>query len=319
MKKIKWGIISTGNIARSICADFVHVSNGEIHAVASRSLDTAASFAKHFGIERYYDSYEALYRDPEIDAIYIGTPHNFHRENATAAMMAGKAVLCEKPITTNENELRQLIETAKNTNTYLMEAMWTYFLPAIIQAKSWLDSGEIGELKHIRADFAFLADPQTNLRLFDPKLAGGALLDIGIYPIALSCLAMPQLPISICASSKKASTGVDSEESMVFEYLNGTTANLMASFLFDMPNDAYFIGTKGYISIPEFFMAKECFLYKNKQIAGHFVDDKPTVGYSYELEAVNNDLLAGKKQSEIMPWSVSIMLQKIMDIVKQKF
>ncbi len=319
MKKIKWGILGTGNIANSFSKDFLYVENGEIHAVASRSLEKAVEFSKKYRISKAYGSYEELYKDSEIDVIYIATPHNLHVEIASEAMKYGKAVLCEKPIAINANEFRQLLEVAQSTGMYLMEAMWTYFLPPILQAKRWVDEGKIGKLMYLKADFGFKADMLKEVRLFDPEQAGGALLDIGIYPIALASLFYNQLPIKITVNSTMAGSGVDTAETIILEYLYGGCANLSASFLVDMPNEALIIGDNGYIRIPNFFMAKECFLYKNKIQEDYFSDKSKCVGYNYEIEAVNRDILSGKKQSDIMQWSKSMMIQEIMDRVKAKF
>jgi predicted dehydrogenase len=319
MKKIKWGILGTGNIANSFARDFIYVQNGVIHAVASRSIQKSKEFADRHGIITAYGSYEDLFRDTEITVIYIATPHHLHLKNASEAMKNGKAVLCEKPITINTNEFHQLIDVAKSTGMYLMEAMWTYFLPPILKAKSWVDEGKIGNPVYVKADFGFKADEEKNLRLFDPAMAGGALLDIGIYPIALACLFYNQLPKNISVISNKTNTGVDSSETIFMEYLHGGFANLSASFLYDMPNEALLIGDEGYIRIPDFFMAKKCFLYKDNIQVDHFSEKSKCVGYNYEIEAVNHDLRASKRQSDIMPWSSSLMLQEIMDIVKTKF
>ena len=319
MKKIKWGIISTGNIANSFARDFKYVQNGEIHAVASRSKEKAREFAVRYGINNAYGSYEDLFLDKEIDAVYVATPHNFHLDNAAKAMKSGKAVLCEKPITINSQELSQLMDIAKSTNMYLMEAMWMYFLPAIKKAKSWIDEGKIGKVDYVKADFGFKANAEKELRLFDPELAGGALLDIGIYPIALSCLVYNQLPKKISVSSKKKDSGVDMTETMILEYASGETASLSVTLLYDMPNEALIVGDEGYISIPDFFKAKECFLYKGKVVVDHFTDQSECVGYTYEVESVNRDLLEGKMQSDLMPLSASMMLQEIMDNIKTKF
>lgn len=319
MKKIRWGIISTGNIANSFAKDFKYVTAGKLQAVASRSLDKADEFAKRYSIPKAYGSYEELYEDKELDAIYVATPHNFHLINATDALRAGKAVLCEKPITLNPEECGQLIDVAESTGNYLMEAMWTYFLPPILKAQHWINEGKIGKVQYIMADFGFRGDPETMARLYAPEYGGGALLDIGIYPIALASLIYKKSPVNVSVFHKKTNTGVDSEETMIFEYSSGEVANLSASILYDMANEAIIIGDEGYIRIPEFFVAKECFLYKNEELKDHFVDERESVGYNFETDAVNQDLLMGKKQSDIVPLSASLELQKLMALVKRAF
>lgn len=319
MKKISWGIVSTGNIANSFAKDFKYVHTGELHAVASRTLEKADEFAGKHRIQKSYGSYKELYEDREIDAIYVATPHNFHFKNASDALRAGKAVLCEKPITINTDECRQLIEIARTTGNYLMEAIWTYFLPPILKVQKWIDEGRIGNVQYIKADFGFKGNIEREARLYDPEYAGGALLDIGIYPIAIAWLIYKKSPEKISVFSKKTETGVDSEETMIFEYSNGEVANLAASILYEMPNEAIIIGDKGYISIPDFFVAKECFLYKNEELQDHFIDRRESVGYDFEIEAVNQDLRNGKTQSDIVSLSTSMELQKQMALVKSNF
>jgi dihydrodiol dehydrogenase / D-xylose 1-dehydrogenase (NADP) len=200
-----------------------------------------------------------------------------------------------------------------------MEAMWTYFLPAVVEVQKWIEDGLIGKVKYIKADFGFKANVETAARLFDYKNAGGALLDIGIYPIALAWLIYKQLPKKVSVISKKADTGVDAEETMIFEYPDGELANLGASIVYHMPNEAVIIGDQGYIRIPDFFMAKECFLYKNGELKNQFADPSKCVGYNYEVDAVNMDLLEGNKESAVVPLVTSLKLQYLMSTVKKLF
>jgi len=319
MRTINWGIIGTGNIARSFATDFKYTSGGKIVAAASRSLEKAREFCGDFQIETAYGSYEELYSDKNVDVVYVATPHHLHYINSKDAMMAGKAVLCEKPISISPAELESLWKIAEQSGQYLMEAMWTYFLPPITKAKEWTREGKIGTIKNIKADFAFKAEYDPMDRLFNPEFAGGALLDIGIYPIAFVWYIVDQFPKNITAISNMTETGVDMEETMIFEYEDQMIANLTASFAYDPPNNAIIAGTDGYILIPDFFMAKECFLYKGGKLVEHFKDDRQAVGYNYEIEAVNRDLAQGLKESEIMPLETSLRLQELMEAVKQKF
>jgi len=319
MRKIRWGILGTGNIANSFAKDFKFVSHGVIDAVASRSINKAKAFAEKYQIKKAYDNYENLLHDAEIDVVYIATPHNFHFQNASDSLNAGKAVVCEKPITINAHECRQLIQLANSSGQYLMEAMWTYFLPAISKAMHWVEDGQIGEIRSIKADFGFKANKETEKRLFLPEFAGGALLDIGIYPLALATLICKSTPMKITVFSKKLDTGVDGEETVILEYPDGVLANVSASITYAMSNEALIIGEKGYIRIPDFFMAKECFLIHKNQVKEHFVDSNKCVGYSYEIDAVNLDILAGNNQSAIMPLSSSLLIQQIIEKVKRSF
>lgn len=319
MKKIRWGIIGTGNIAHSLARDFSFVKHGMLSAVASRSENNAKKFADEFNIPITFGSYHELYNSQDIDAVYIATPHNFHFQNSSDALRAGKAVMCEKPISIDPEECRKLIEVARSTGTYLMEAMWTYFLPPILKAQKWITEGRIGKVKYVKADFGFKANVDKESRLFDPESAGGALLDIGIYPIALISLILNDFPENVSVFHKKTATGVDAEETMIFEYSDGVLANLSASILYKLPNEALIIGDEGYIRIPDFFMAKECFLYKEDEIKDRFSDQSKCVGYNYEIDAVNMDLIEGKKESAVVPLEMSLKIQELMSMVKKKF
>ncbi len=319
MKEINWGIIGLGNIARSFANDFKYTKGGRLLGAASRSLEKSQRFCAEYEIPKAYGSYTELINDKEIDALYIATPHNLHFELSLQAIRAGKAILCEKPITTSENDLLILQKEAQSHKTYLMEAMWTYFLPPILKVQKWIQEGRIGNLKYIRADFAFKAEYNPESRLFSPELAGGALLDIGIYPIALSLLLTGSEPDGMHVFSTKAGTGVDMEETMVFEYTDGIKANLYASLENRSPFDALIVGTEGYIKIPDFFKSKECALFKEESLIEKYTDDRKSIGYNYEIDAVHQDLQIGAIESTIMPLGTSLQLQRIMEEVRSKF
>ncbi|MEH0157424.1 Gfo/Idh/MocA family oxidoreductase [Limibacter armeniacum] len=317
-QKIKWGIIGPGKIASAFANDFKYAGYCALHAIASRDDEKAKTFAEEFGAAKAYGSYEALYADPEVEAVYIATPHNFHFECAKAALEAGKAVLCEKPITINPSELHSLIETAKANDTYLMEGMWTYFLPAIQKAQQWVAEGRIGEVRHIKADFGFKVPFDPHSRLFNPNLAGGTILDIGIYNIAMATLFFHSKPTSMQVMAQKAPTGVDSDVNMLFEYPNGRKADLHTSFNYMLPNFAHIIGENGFISIPNFWQADACTLHLEGGIE-KFEAKRQGFGFSYQIEAVSKDLLEGKKMSDTVPHSVSMLFQEVMEEVVSHF
>ena len=309
MKKIRWGIISTGRIADWFVRDFHLVADAELAAVASRSDTTAREFASRHGIPRAYGSYEALFEDPGIDVIYLGTPHTSHLGNATAALKAGKAVLCEKPLTINPAECERLIARAIAADRYLMEAMWTFFLPAIRRAQEWVAQGRIGRLRHVKADFGYplVFDPQR--REYNPSLGGGALLEMGIYPVALAWLFIKRDPVNIRAVVHHALNGVEDEAEFIFDY-GDATATLGTSFRCKLPNVAYLIGEEGYIAIPDFWRARECSLYRLDECIDRFADGRRSQGFEYEAAAVTRDLLAGRRQSETIPLAHSLKFQQ---------
>lgn len=319
MTKIKWGIVGPGKIAKQFAADFEFVTKGELVSVGSRSLDSAKSFANTYNIPNAYGSYEEVYNDSEVDAVYIATPHTFHFKMASDALKAGKHVLCEKPITVSPEECKELIEIAKESGKYLMEGMWTYFLPAICKIEEWIKSDKIGKVKHIKSDFGFVAPFNPSGRLFDPKLGGGSLLDVGIYPIALSWLVYQQPYKKLSVESQQTSTGVDSDVSFFIKYDNDALASLQSSISTQWPNTAYIVGEKGYIRIPNFWKTNQAHLHLNDGHVEVFEDGRKSHGFNYETDAVCEDILQGKTQSQRVPWSTSLVFQETMEDIKSKF
>lgn len=318
MKKIRWGIIGTGSIASQFAADMAFVPNGVLVAVGSRAPATAETFASRFEIPKAYGNYQSLIDDTNVDAVYVATPHTLHLQNSISALQAGNAVLCEKPIAPTAADCEAILKAAQDADTYLMEAMWTYFLPAIRTAKAWVSGGRIGEIIRIEAQFGYPQRYDPGSRAYDPALAGGVLLDMGIYPIALACLFLPDDPENIDVVARKAPTGVDDEVEMVFEYPN-CVATLSASFRRKLPNCATITGTEGCIVIPEFWQARECQLIQSGERVDGFTDPRESIGLNYETIAVGEDLAAGRRQSIVMPWSATRRFQAQMKRVFEKF
>jgi len=318
MKKIRWGILSTARIAHQFAEDMAYVENGDLKAVASRSEEPAAAFAAKHGIPTAYASYEELYADPEIDAIYIATPHSLHLQNSVGALRAGKAVLCEKPLTISVAEVDTLMDVVAETGGYLMEAMWTWFLPAIQRALEWVEAGEIGQLRRIRSDFGFPFRPYSpEHREYDPELGGGAVPEIGIYPIAMAYLFTRRDPVSIDVVARLAPSGVEDDVIATFDY-GDVAAELSATFRCKLPNKTYVIGDKGHIVIPDFWGARECHLYRVEDKIDSFVDERQSHGYDFEIIAVNDDLLQGRKESAVMPLTVSRTFQEHIAAIKAR-
>lgn len=316
--QINWGIIATGGIARKFAEDFRFVENGTLLAVASRSQDKAQHFANDFHIERAYGSYEALAEDPDVDAVYVATPHDTHVELSKMCLEKGKAVLCEKPMAVNAAQLESLLDTAEKSGTFLMEAMWTYFMPVVRQAKKWVNDGRIGNIKMIQADFGFKTPDNPKDRLYNPALAGGALLDIGIYPLAIAHYFAPGEIADIKASAIKADTGVDQTLGLVLTYDDDIIANLTASFRFQMENAAYVYGDEGYVKIHgNFWHPHKAVLMKDSGIEDIVEDDRLSTGYDYETNAMTQWLLEGKKESPVVPFSWSRKSVETMDKIRE--
>jgi predicted dehydrogenase len=321
MQKVRWGIVSTGRITHQFAEDFAFVPNGELLAVASRSQQAAEEFASQYGIPRAYQGYQRLFDDPDVDAVYIATPHTLHFQNTADAIQARKHVLCEKPFTVGAREARNLFRMAEQSSVFLMEAMWTWFLPATRKALEWVRAGRIGRLRHVKADFGYPLLPfDAGRREYDAELAGGCLLEMGIYPIALAALFTGLDPDRMQVSHRTAPNGVEDDVVMVFDYGDnetGCTATLGTSFRAKLQNWAYLIGEEGYIAIPDFWRAAECSLFRLDERVDHFEDGRSSRGFDYETVAAGEDILNGRQQNAIMPWSATVRFQEHMDRVRE--
>ena len=318
MNKVRWGIVSTGGIATKFAQDILHTDNASLAAVGSRSQESADKFAAAHQVPSAYDNYEGLFADANVDAIYVATPHPIHFPNSADALRAGKAVLCEKPITTSAAELQELIDVAAANNGYLAEAMWTWFLPAVIQAKSWLDSGRIGKLRHVRAELGYPVRYRPESRMFDPDLAGGCLLDMGVYPIAIARYFTGRSPNEIQVLSRRAQNGVEDDIAMQFNY-DDCVASLAATFRCKLPNTTYLIGSEGHIEMPLGWGASDAHLYVAENRVESYNDQRRGSGLEFEIQAVSDDILLGRKQSKVVPHAASLAFQQTMDRVRAKF
>lgn len=313
-RAIRWGILSTARISHQFARDFSHAAGGELVAVASRTGGKAQAFADQYGIPVAYGSYAELLADDRIDAVYVSTPHTLHHANSLEAMVAGKAVLCEKPLTVNPADARSLIAAAEHAGVYLMEAMWTWLLPAVRTALGWYRAGRIGRLLHVKADFGYPMPFDPAARVYARELGGGCLLDMGIYPIALAWLFVRQDPKACHAVAHFAPNGVEDDVLMRFDY-GDCQASLATSFRCKLPNTAWIIGERGQIAIPDFWRARECTLYRLDERVDHFVDDRKGGGFEFEIEAVNRDLQAGRTRPQVVTAEDSVRFQDHMALV----
>ena len=196
--KVRWGLIGPGRIAHTFAQDIGATDNAELVAVAARDGARARSFADQYGLPHAHEGYAALYENPAVDAVYVATPHSYHLQHCTDAMQHGKAVLCEKPLVISPTQCRQLIATAQDTGSYLMEGMWTWYLPAVRHALAWLEQGRIGKLLHVKSDFGYPMEYSEDLREYDARVGGGAVLEMGIYPVAAARLFTGRSPCTHC-------------------------------------------------------------------------------------------------------------------------
>lgn len=316
-KKINWGIIGLGKIASKFAADLQLSDTAILHGVASRSMDKAIAFSEKYNAKKAYDSYEALANNPEVDVIYIATPHVFHFENTMLCLQHNKAVLCEKPLGINSTQVQTMIEEARSRKVFLMEAIWTRFMPSYQKILELLDEKTIGDIISIRADFGFLGELNTENRLYNKKLGGGSLLDIGIYPIFLSLLVLG-MPTEVNAMARMTTTEVDSFCAMLFNYENGAKAVLESTFEVNTPTEAYIFGSKGSIKLHRrFHHTNTITLYTNDE---ETVFELPHagIGYIHEIEDVNNCIHNGETENSKLPLAFSEQLMTIIDQVKAK-
>ncbi|MDP4091126.1 MAG: Gfo/Idh/MocA family oxidoreductase [Bacillota bacterium] len=317
-RTIKWGVIAPGNISNSFAEGMKEVLNSEICAVASRDLNRAEAFAKKFGIEKTYGSYEAIMRDEEVDAVYIATPNPYHKEISIMGLNHKKAVLCEKPAVLNLKELGEVIRTAEENKTFYMEAMWTKFLPVMKEVKRIISEGRIGEIRMVKADFCFRAPFDAESRLYKRELGGGALLDVGVYTIAFACDMLGKDPSYIKGFGDIGRSGVDEQDSAILGYEDGKFAALSFAISTETEHNAYVYGTEGYIKLPQFWRAREAVLVRNGEEQVIRPDFKGN-GYNYEVEEVNRCLRAGKVQSDRMSWNHSREVISIMDELRRQW
>ena len=314
-KTLRWGIIGTGGIAHSFTGDLAHIEEGIAVAVGSRSLDSANSFADEFDIPRRYGSYEELVSDPEVDAVYVGTPHPMHRDHVILALEHGKHVLCEKPLTMNAAEARELVGVAQEKKLFLMEAMWTRFLPHVLALRELIAAGELGEIVSVEADHGQWFSPDPKHRIFAPELGGGALLDLGIYPVSFASMILGT-PQRIVAMLDRAFTGVDGQTSMLFGYESGAQAILTCTSRARSATRACVTGEKARVEIEGSFYRPTSFtLIERSGESKRY--EYPTVGggLQYEAQEVARCVEEGLTESPLMTLDESIAIMETMDTV----
>jgi len=312
-----WGIIGLGKIANKFAADLQYSETAQLYGVASQDLNKAKKFSTKYNAQKYYGSYQALANAPEIDIIYVATPHLFHFENTMMCLKQNKAVLCEKPMGMNAKEVRLMIEEASTRNLFLMEGLWTRFIPATEKLIELLAQNVIGQVTSLQADFGFKGDSNPENRIFNKNLGGGSLLDIGIYPIYLSLLVLG-IPTDITATAQLTETGVDRFCAMEFHYDNGAKANLESTIVADTPTEAFLHGTTGTLKLHRQF-------HHTEKIT-HTHNDEVTIldikykgnGYIHEIEKVNSCFLNRDIESSKLPLQMSLDLSVVMGTIKNK-
>ena len=314
--KTRWGILGCGRISGTFAEGLAVIPEAELVAVGSRTQASADAFASKYKAKRGHASYEALVRDPEVDVIYIGTPHPHHAENTLLCLEGGKAVLCEKPFAMHERQAKTMVEAAKRTKRFLMEAMWTHFLPAILRFEELVGKGAIGEPRLLQADFCFRAPFDPKGRLFDPALGGGSLLDVGVYPLALATRLFGE-PAKVQSSAVLGQTGVDEQAAFLLDYSGGRQAMLSSAVRTEMSQSATLYGTEGCLKILRPWWKGQ------KLVLARPERDEETMdvplegnGYPHEAREVMRCLAEGRLESPRMPLDFSLLVMRTMDRIR---
>jgi len=319
--KIRWGILGCGRIARKFAADLRLVADAELTAIASRNKVTLELFAKDFPCTHYHISYEALAADNDVDVIYVATPHSHHYEHTMLCLNHNKAVLCEKAFAINSSQAIEMINTAKKKKVFLMEALWTKFLPHYKKLQELLRQKTLGDIKSVLVNFGFKTSGNSPQRLFDPLLGGGTLLDIGIYNVFIT-LSILGKPDTIEATMTPSSTGVDEQLAVLFKYNSGAMAQLFSSFVTNLPIQAEINGTEGSITLTTRFYEPSTTIQLYRQMPGEkeiiAVEKEVGFGYQYEARHVNECLKSGLIESPIMTHGDSLLLMEILDRIRSK-
>ncbi|MGW9686102.1 Gfo/Idh/MocA family protein [Flagellimonas sp. 2504JD1-5] len=315
--KIRWGIIGPGNIAKKFTSDLKLVDDASVSAVASRKLERAKSFATEFEIPNVFDSYKALFASDTVDIVYIATPHNFHKDLAIQAMEHGKHVLCEKPLGINKSEVEEIINGARKNKVFMMEGLWSRFNPSIKKIKNIVDSGEIGDVSYVYADFAFYGmDRDEDSRVLNLDLASGSLLDIGIYPIFLAYLILG-MPEEIQASSNFHPNGTEIQTSMIFQYPNAQ-AVLYSGLTSDSKMEAKISGSQAEVIIPPRWHEADGYTLIGQKESQKIELPRKGIGFVHEIVEVHECLNNNRLESSLWTHQNSIDLVDLMDRIRKK-
>jgi predicted dehydrogenase len=317
--RIRWGILGTGDIARQMAVDLRLVEGAELCAVASRTESRAQQFAASHRIPIHYNSYGALVDDPSIDVVYIATPHSRHCSDTLLCIDAGKAVLCEKPLAVNAHEAQRMVDAARLAGVFLMEAMWTAFFPAIQWGLGALGDGVIGTPRFVSADFSYAATLGPATRLFNKELGGGALLDIGVYTVALADMVFEIEPERITTSWTRGETGVDVANGLLFDFPGSGHAVLSSSLQYVAPQTAVIAGDDGYITFQDRFSQPDSCRIVSKGEVSDRIFDREGYGYHYEARDVVDCLNRGRTQSVWAPLDASLRVMRTLDRIRAQW
>jgi len=318
-ENLRWGVLGTGYIAKKFCTDLIAAADAELVAVGSRTKETADAFGDMFEVPHRHSSYENLADDPDVDVVYVSTPHSLHKKHALLCLDAGKATVCEKPFAINLREAEEMVRKARERRLFLMEAMWTRFLPLIAKLREMLETNVIGELRMLMADFGFRVNYDPRSRWLDPNLGGGGLLDVGVYPVSLASMLFGP-PTRVTGMAHLGETGVDEQSAMILGHERGQLALMSAAVRTRTPQVAYLLGTQGRICVHSPWWAPQKLTVsvegrEDEVIDAYFAGN----GYGYEVAEVVRCLRLGKLESEIMPLNETLSIMKTMDEIRAQW
>ncbi|MGW7266286.1 Gfo/Idh/MocA family protein [Streptomyces sp. NPDC054842] len=320
-ESVRWGILATGGIAAAFAADLVDLPDAELVAVASRSQESAKAFAERFAIPRAYGDWASLAADEEVDVVYVATPHSAHRAAAGLCLEAGRNVLCEKAFTLNAREAQELVDLARERGSFLMEAMWMFCNPLVRRLKALVDDGAIGEVRTLQADFGLAGPFPPSHRLRDPAQGGGALLDLGVYPVSFAQLLLGE-PSDVTARAVLSDEGVDLQTGALLSYESGALASVHCSISGGTPVTASVTGSAGRIDIPDgFFFPDHFVLHRDGREPEKFMADPasgPRNSMKHEANEVMRALRAGETESPLVPLDGTLAVMRTLDAVRDR-
>ncbi|WP_353616473.1 Gfo/Idh/MocA family oxidoreductase [Clostridium sp. D33t1_170424_F3] len=316
MDRLRVSILGAGKIAATMADTLSRMDDVIPYAVAARDLDRAQSFASQYGFEKAYGSYEEMLRDDGTDLVYIATPHSHHYQHALLCLNHGRHVLCEKAFTVNRNQAEEVFALAEQKGLLITEAVWTRYMPFARKLRELLDSGVLGTLCSLEAGFGF--ELSWHDRLVDPALAGGALLDLGIYPLTFAAIAFGGDLASVTSRAVKTDRGVDAQNSMVLEYRDGKIATLTSSMVCNFRNEATVYGTKGHLTLKDFWHAEEIRVYVDGEDEPRMIPAPVEIsGYEYEVRACAKAIAEKKTECPELPHAETLRMMGLMDSLRE--
>lgn len=318
MINFKVGILGAGSIADKIADTLNKLSGFEPYAIASRDLEKANTFAAKHNMAKSYSSYEELINDPDVEMIYIATPHSHHAEQAIMCINAGKPVFVEKAFSYNSSSAREVLKLAEEKKVFCNEAMWIRFFPIYNKLLEFIKKGVIGTICHVTCNLGF--DIKYSERMIKPELAGGALLDLGIYPLTLISMLFGNAPAAVSSTCTKLNTGVDAQNSVYFNFKNGRTASVFSTMLYNSDNSAKIYGELGYIEVDNMLCPTAFRVYKDNQLLVEVNPNEDQIsGYEYEFMAARDAIITGKLECAEMPHTETLRMMGLMDMLRKSW